>query len=51
MMRNEPERSFDKRQSRFDRVVDWLGAQGPLNLTIYMCSLVALFAYVVDAVG
>lgn len=26
----------------FDRLTDWLGAQGAINLTIYMCALVAL---------
>lgn len=31
-----------------DRVVDWLGAQGPLLLTIYMCSAVALVAFIAD---
>lgn len=32
-----------------DRIVDWLGAQGPLLLTLYMCSFVALVALVTDA--
>lgn len=32
-----------------DRIVDWLGAQGPSLLTIYMCSIVALIAFVADA--
>lgn len=37
-------------QSRLrDRVVDWLGAQGPSVLTIYMCGAVAILAFVADA--
>ncbi|SEH12230.1 hypothetical protein SAMN05428974_0421 [Sphingopyxis sp. YR583] len=31
-----------------DRIVDWLGAQGPLLLTIYMCAIVALIAFLAD---
>ncbi|MGR4890335.1 hypothetical protein ACIPPQ_04825 [Sphingopyxis sp. LARHCG72] len=31
-----------------DRIVDWLGAQGPSILTIYMCGAVALVAFVAD---
>ncbi len=31
-----------------NRIVDWLGAQGPLLLTIYMCSVVTLVAFVAD---
>ncbi len=34
-----------------DRLVDWLGAQGALLLTVYMCALVALVAFVADAAG
>jgi hypothetical protein len=30
------------------RIVDWLGAQGPLLLTIYMCAIIALFAFLAD---
>lgn len=37
------------RQSKHDRVVDWLGAQGPLMLTIYMCGIIALVAFLADA--
>ena len=33
-----------------DRIVDWLGAQGALLLTVYMCAAVALVAYVADVV-
>ena len=32
----------------WDRIVDWLGAQGPLLLTVYMCAIVALIAYFAD---
>ncbi len=31
-----------------DRIVDWLGAQGPSTLTIYMCGAVALIAFIAD---
>ncbi|MGQ2934315.1 MAG: hypothetical protein ACT6QT_07180 [Sphingopyxis sp.] len=34
--------------SRHDRVIDWLGAQGPSALTIYMCATVALVAFLAD---
>jgi hypothetical protein len=34
-----------------DRIVDWLGAQGALLLTVYMCALVALVAFAADAAG
>lgn len=34
-----------------ERVVDWLGAQGPLLLSVYMCSIVALVAFVAEMVG
>ena len=37
--------------SRHDRVIDWLGAQGPLILTIYMCAAVALVAFLADKMG
>lgn len=30
-----------------DRIVDWLGAQGPS--TLYMCGAVAVIAFVADA--
>ena len=40
-------RAADDRRLR-DRVVDWLGAQGPLLLTVYMCAIVAIIAYFVD---
>lgn len=39
------------RPSRHDRVIDWLGAQGPLILTIYMCATVALVAFLADKMG
>ncbi|MBJ7501263.1 MAG: hypothetical protein JHC57_16020 [Sphingopyxis sp.] len=34
-----------------DRIIDWLGAQGPLLLTVYMCAVVALVALAADAAG
>ncbi len=34
-----------------DRLVDWLGAQGPSRLTIYMCGAVALVAFCADAMS
>ncbi|MGH6632910.1 hypothetical protein [Sphingopyxis sp.] len=36
------------RPSRYDRAIDWLGAQGPSALTIYMCAIVALVAFLAD---
>jgi hypothetical protein len=39
------------RPSRRDRIVDWLGAQGPSILTIYMCAMVALVAFLADKMG
>lgn len=41
--------SHASRQSKHDRVVDWLGGQGPLMLTIYMCGIIALVAFLADA--
>jgi hypothetical protein len=37
--------------SKRERIVDWLGAQGPSLLTIYMCGAVALIAYLADTIG
>jgi len=31
------------------RIVDWLGAQGPSALTVYMCGAVVVVAFVADA--
>ena len=39
------------RPARHDRVIDWLGAQGPSMLTIYMCGAVALVAFLADKMG
>lgn len=39
------------RQSTRDRVIDWLGAQGPSKLTVYMCAMVALVAFLADKMG
>lgn len=49
MMRHEIDRRAAGSGRLRDRVVDWLGAQGALLLTVYMCALVALVAFVVDA--
>lgn len=51
MIAEEPERACEAPQSIHDRVVDWLGAQGALGLTIYMCGIVVLVAYIADAAG
>ena len=51
MISKEPERTCESPQSIHDRVVDWLGAQGALSLTIYMCGIVALVACIADAAG
>lgn len=37
-----------RRPSRHDRIIDWLGAQGPSALTIYMCATVTLVAFLAD---
>lgn len=34
-----------------DRIFDWLGAQGALLLTVYMCSGVTLVAFLFDIMG
>ncbi len=34
-----------------DRIIDWLGAQGPLLLTVYMCGTVALAAFAIERLG
>ncbi|MHA4835607.1 hypothetical protein [Sphingopyxis sp. MSC1_008] len=39
------------RQSKRDRIIDWLGAQGPSKLAIYMCAIVALVAFLADKMG
>ena len=51
MIRNQIEPLAPTHPGRRDRVVDWLGAQGPLLLTVYMCSAVALVAFLVDVMG
>lgn len=48
MIRNKIEPLAPTHPGVRDRVVDWLGAQGPLLLTIYMCSAVALVAFIAD---
>lgn len=51
-MRAMGHKDFEQPASRriHDRIVDWLGAQGPSILTIYMCAAVALIAFVADLV-
>lgn len=43
---------IDRRPARparlHDRLIDWLGAQGPLLLTVYMCGAVALAALAIE---
>ena len=34
-----------------ERIIDWLGAQGPLLLTVYMCGAVALAAFAIERLG
>lgn len=48
MNRNDIDRHHGAPSGVRDRIVDWLGAQGPLLLTIHMCSVVALVAFAVD---
>ncbi|WP_428630199.1 hypothetical protein [Sphingopyxis sp.] len=49
MNKNDIDRHHGAPSGVRDRIVDWLGAQGPLLLTIYMCSVVALVAFFADA--
>jgi hypothetical protein len=51
MITRKPERACQAPHSIYDRIVDWLGAQGALSLTIYMCGIVALVACIVDVAG
>ncbi|WP_428683557.1 hypothetical protein [Sphingopyxis sp.] len=51
MITKEPERASEASRPIHDRIVDWLGAQGALSLTIYMCGIVALVAYIADVAG
>jgi hypothetical protein len=46
MTGHDIESRTDEDRRIWDRIVDWLGAQGPLLLTVYMCAIVALIAYV-----
>ena len=43
----EAQRGTGERRIR-DRVVDWLGGQGALLLTVYMCAAVAAVAFLLD---
>lgn len=49
MNRNDIDRRHGAPSGVRDRIVDWLGAQGPLLLTIYMCGIVTLVAFAADA--
>lgn len=49
MTRHEIKTRAVKPPRTWDRIVDWLGAQGPLLLTVYMCAIVAVIAFFVDA--
>jgi hypothetical protein len=49
MDRNDIDRHAGTPSGLHDRIVDWLGAQGALLLTVYMCSVVALVAFAADA--
>lgn len=49
MNRNDIDRHSVASTGVRDRIVDWLGAQGPLLLTIYMCGSVTLIAFAADA--
>jgi hypothetical protein len=51
MTRHEIDRRPDEPACLRDRIVDWLGAQGPLFLTVYMCALVTLVAYGMETFG
>lgn len=51
MIRNDIEQQTPTHPGVRDRVVDWLGAQGALLLSIYMCSAVALVAFLIDVMG
>lgn len=51
MMRHEIDRRAAAPRRLRDRIVDWLGAQGALLLTVYMCALVALVAFAADVAG
>lgn len=45
MTRHDIESRAAEDRPTWDHIVDWLGAQGPLLLTVYMCAIVALIAY------
>lgn len=51
MIRNDIDQQTPTHPGVRDRVVDWLGAQGALLLSIYMCSAVALVAFLIDVMG
>lgn len=51
MIRNDIEQRAPTPDRARDRIIDWLGAQGALLLSIYMCGAVALIAFLVDVLG
>lgn len=51
MIRNDIQQQVPARSRLRDRIIDWLGAQGALLLSIYMCSAVALIAFLIDIMG
>ena len=51
MTRNDIEARAPTPDRTRDRIIDWLGAQGALLLSIYMCGAVALIAFLADAMG
>lgn len=50
MRKDVDSQAFEPRRAR-DRIVDWLGSQGPSLLTVYMCAAVALVAFIADRAG
>lgn len=49
MSRDDIEKRPASPPSMRARIVDWLGAQGPSALTVYMCGAVVVVAFVADA--
>lgn len=50
-MRHEIDRRSAEPARRRDRIVDWLGAQEPLLLTVYMSAVVELVALGIETFG
>lgn len=51
MFRNNIEERASTPHRARDRIIDWLGAQGALLLSIYMCGAVALIAFLAEVMG